>query len=259
MTEYLSKDLGWTDQHAGFAVSLFAMAVTLSMLGLGGAAESFGLRRAIAAARSSRARPGPLLSCPRHVEPRRQHRGGARRLVDHCLRNRHLAAGLLLGHQAVHDREDQFDGLCRHLRLCEPRHLVAGALSAWVRPGVQKLLNHAKPPQSGDAFLRELARISGSGVQAANWLWFAMTALAVPLALLLITRRAEATRLRPEGGGEAGQPKPPWPGRLRSYFSDGPFSNVRFLFFIFMLLPVRTLFVHQWLTMPEYILRAYPE
>ena len=86
-----------------------------------------------------------------------------------------------------------------------------------------------------------------------------MTALAVPLALLLFTRRAETTRLRPESGGEAGQPKPPWPGRLRSYFTDGPFSNVRFLFFIFMLLPVRTLFAHQWLTMPEYILRAYPE
>jgi proton-dependent oligopeptide transporter, POT family len=26
-----------------------------------------------------------------------------------------------------------------------------------------------------------------------------------------------------------------------------------------MLLPVRTLFAHQWLTMPQYILRAYPE
>jgi len=28
-------------------------------------------------------------------------------------------------------------------------------------------------------------------------------------------------------------------------------------FFIFMLLPIRTLFAHQWLTMPQYIMRAY--
>src|SRR5205823_8868756 len=33
----------------------------------------------------------------------------------------------------------------------------------------------------------------------------------------------------------------------------------RFLFFIFMLLPVRTLFAHQWLTMPEYVLRSYDQ
>ena len=52
-------------------------------------------------------------------------------------------------------------------------------------------------------------------------------------------------------------PRPPLTARLRSYFSEGPFSNARFLFFIFMLLPVRTLFAHQWLTMPEYILRSY--
>jgi MFS family permease len=45
---------------------------------------------------------------------------------------------------------------------------------------------------------------------------------------------------------------------LWNYLSEGPFGNTRFLFFIFMLLPVRTLFAHQWLTMPEYILRSYP-
>jgi MFS family permease len=36
-----------------------------------------------------------------------------------------------------------------------------------------------------------------------------------------------------------------------------PFRDRRFIFFIFMLLPVRTLFAHQFLTMPEYVLRAY--
>lgn len=32
----------------------------------------------------------------------------------------------------------------------------------------------------------------------------------------------------------------------------------RFLFFIFILLGVRTLFAHQWLTMPHYVVRSYP-
>ena len=34
--------------------------------------------------------------------------------------------------------------------------------------------------------------------------------------------------------------------------------NPRFQFFIFVLLGVRTLFAHQWLTMPDYVTRAYP-
>ena len=38
-----------------------------------------------------------------------------------------------------------------------------------------------------------------------------------------------------------------------------PFRDARFLFFIFALLPVRTLFAHQWLTMPEYVLRSYSQ
>lgn len=37
-----------------------------------------------------------------------------------------------------------------------------------------------------------------------------------------------------------------------------PIMDVRFLFFIFILLPVRTLFAHQFLTMPDYVTRAFP-
>jgi proton-dependent oligopeptide transporter, POT family len=37
-----------------------------------------------------------------------------------------------------------------------------------------------------------------------------------------------------------------------------PLFDPRFAFFIFMLLPVQTLFAHQFLTIPDYIMRAYP-
>jgi MFS family permease len=39
---------------------------------------------------------------------------------------------------------------------------------------------------------------------------------------------------------------------------DKALFNPRFLYFIFVLLGVRTLFAHQWLTMPSYVTRAYP-
>ncbi len=38
---------------------------------------------------------------------------------------------------------------------------------------------------------------------------------------------------------------------------DHPFRNSRFVFFIFILIPVQTLFAHNWLTLPQYIKYAY--
>lgn len=38
-----------------------------------------------------------------------------------------------------------------------------------------------------------------------------------------------------------------------------PLADSRFLFFIFILLPVRTLFAHQWLTIPGYITRCFDQ
>ncbi|MCI0515371.1 hypothetical protein L0128_19325 [candidate division KSB1 bacterium] len=38
---------------------------------------------------------------------------------------------------------------------------------------------------------------------------------------------------------------------------EHPFWNVKFLFFIFILIPVQTLFAHNWLTIPYYIDRAF--
>lgn len=43
----------------------------------------------------------------------------------------------------------------------------------------------------------------------------------------------------------------------RLTWRDHPLADPRFLFFIFVLLGVRTLFAHQWLTMPDYVTRAY--
>ncbi len=38
---------------------------------------------------------------------------------------------------------------------------------------------------------------------------------------------------------------------------EHPFRDVRFMFFIFILIPVQTLFAHNWLTIPYYLKRAF--
>jgi dipeptide/tripeptide permease len=101
-----------------------------------------------------------------------------------------------------------------------------------------------------------------SGFNAVNWVCVGVTAFTLVVFALLMTPKAEAQVVRGEaaptkeddqkaGYRDNAKRNAPPPGK-------SPFRDARFLFFIFALLPVRTLFAHQWLTMPEYVLRSYP-
>jgi len=48
-------------------------------------------------------------------------------------------------------------------------------------------------------------------------------------------------------------------GAIVDWLKSNPLSNVRFSFFIFILLPVQTLFAYQWLVMPQYLTRAFSQ
>jgi hypothetical protein len=134
-----------------------------------------------------------------------------------------------------------------------------GALSAWMRPAVQNLIEN-KPAETnfGLPVLQFFSGFSLSGVEAVNWACVALSVFALVLWMVLFTRKTEAAKIRPDTAEEQRTgPRLPLGQRLKEFFAGGPFSNPRFIFFIFMLLPVRTLFAHQWLTFPQYIIRAY--
>ena len=61
-----------------------------------------------------------------------------------------------------------------------------------------------------------------------------------------------------KGEGDA-VPVPPREKGAKTTWRDHPLAQARFLFFIFILLGVRTLFAHQFLTLNTYITRAYGE
>lgn len=46
-------------------------------------------------------------------------------------------------------------------------------------------------------------------------------------------------------------------GRVVSYFRNHPLSDLKFAFFIFSLIPVQTLFVYNWVVLPQYVSRCY--
>lgn len=49
----------------------------------------------------------------------------------------------------------------------------------------------------------------------------------------------------------------PFGDKMRYYMKNFPLKDMRFLFFIFILIPVQTLFAHNWLTLPTYCYRAF--
>lgn len=109
--------------------------------------------------------------------------------------------------------------------------------------------------------IRELTRdIQGTAANPAGGItgvyWFLIIVIVVLLAthLLLFTRRVEQTQRVYLPENEPAKQVKTLGERLQAM----PVLNPRFLFFIFILLPVRTLFAHQWLTLPDYVMRCFP-
>jgi MFS family permease len=258
MTTYLSTDLGWGDKWAGVTVSVFTMLITLLMLGLGSIAEGFGLRRAIVAALVMTG-VGRLLYC---LAPGL---GGATLVaVAVIVSLMVIASGEAIlqpvcysGIKQYTDEKTSSMGYGLIYAVMNLGIVGIATLSSWIRPAVQDLKD-GKTTEHAGSLISGLAQFSGTGVQAVNWVCLGVTVLTLLVFLLLFTRQTEAAKLRPDTAEELRQTNTtPLSVRLKSYFTEGPFSNTRFIFFIFMLLPVRTLFAHQWLTMPQYIMRAY--
>jgi hypothetical protein len=93
-----------------------------------------------------------------------------------------------------------------------------------------------------------------AGIAGAFWFFAAITALTLAANVLLFTPRVEE---RDRLVREAPAPLAGARGLL-ARLRELPILDARFLSFIFLLLPVRTLFAHQWLTMPHYVVRAFP-
>ena len=259
MTSFLSTDLGWGDRWAGVTVSVFTMLVTLFMLGLGSYAESFGLRKAIVFALAT-STVGRMIYSGATI----WHGPGTVVAVLGALLL--VAAGSAIlqpvcysGVKQYTDEKTNAMGYGLIYAIMNLGIVGIGTLSAWVRPAVQEIKNGADAShQFAGPLLGAFAAKVGSGVQAVNWLCMGLTALTMILFLVLMNKKSEAAKIRPDPAENLREKSSaPWRARLWSYFADGPFKNPRFIFFIFMLLPVRTLFAHQWLTMPEYIMRAY--
>ncbi|MHB8078570.1 MAG: MFS transporter [Candidatus Krumholzibacteriia bacterium] len=250
---YFNRHVGLTDMQAGPMVGVLTWGITLSMFFFGGLADKWGVRIALLAA-----------------------------LVLMVVGRVLLAGGPTFGlppagmWSTVH-----IVALVGILFIVLGYGMYQPAAYAAVRQ-----FTTAKTAGMGYAMLYALMNLGGwlptffspvrnaIGIPGAYWVYVGLTVIGLALTFTLLTRKvvadatakARAERALEEGGGAAAEPalapkpgpaapKPPF--TLGRWLRAHPMADPKFAFFIFCLIPVQTLFAHNWLTLPMYVERAY--
>lgn len=110
----------------------------------------------------------------------------------------------------------------------------------------------------------------GWGIEGVFWFCIAVNALMLLLVVFRFTTKIEregeaagSPVAGDEDGDESGGAKNAGTGRgmgaVVAWLRGNPLANPRFTFFIFILLPVQTLFAYQFLVMPQYVTRAFSQ
>jgi POT family proton-dependent oligopeptide transporter len=98
------------------------------------------------------------------------------------------------------------------------------------------------------------------GITGVFWFFVALTVVGIGVVLFFLTKKAIAEAEKKNGNDAEAAPeeeKKPLKEQLLHYVRNFPITDGRFMFFIFILIPVQTLFAHNWLTVPQYCERAF--
>lgn len=256
LTRFLGTRLDMSDGLSGFTVSMFTGLVTLFMLGGGFVSDRLGVRRALTWSLGIVGIGRLLLT----ISPAVSGTEMAQRMaslfpgteapqVVAWLGLILMAAGtgvmqpaLYAGVKEYTDERTATIGYSLLYAIMNLGIVAENFISPWVR--------------TDEVFVdRGGLRIVGLGwgIDGVFWVCVWITGLLLLVHLLLFTRAVEAREhVAPEAPAESDTRS--WVERAK----EMPFLDVRFMYFIFILLPVRTLFAHQFLTMPDYIFRCFP-
>jgi len=103
------------------------------------------------------------------------------------------------------------------------------------------------------------------GILGVYWVFVALTVVGIIVVAVILSKKtvelALANAKLDTSEDEQPQEKSDEPEgameTLKFYIKNFPIRDVRFMFFIFILIPVQTLFAHNWLTLPQYCSRAF--
>lgn len=249
LTIFLGADLGMGDKLAGLAVSTFTGLVTLFIFGGGYISDWLGVRRAtIVSLLVAVLGRGLLCLCPNMSELGVYAVWMA--LVLMALSTGIMEPAMYSGVKACTDKRTAAIGYSILYAVTNLGIVCANSVSPFVRSNAVLL-------DWGGLQINGL----GWGIQGVFGCCTALTLILLLVFVSMFTKKMEARDryIEVNNGVEeqasASSLPQSFAAKMGKLFS--PLANRRFVFFIFMLLPVRTLFAHQWLTLPTYVQRCY--
>lgn len=247
MKPFIKDDIGLPGAWSSVPVSIFTMTITVCWMAFGGIAERMGVRRGMITAL--------VIGLTGRVFYAASVFTGNLRLSTLIISLTIVAVAEGMVQSAAYagikqytDEKNSSMGYAMLYAIMNVAIVVIGLISPLVRV-------------PGDAAYKA-GTLPMSGMAAVNWTCAGLTMIGLLVYLVFMTPATEAKMMRPPTKAADEGPKKDALTRLAEFFTGtpeapSPFRDARFVFFVFMLLPVRTLFAHQWLTMPDYILRAY--
>ncbi|MEW6366344.1 MAG: MFS transporter [Acidobacteriota bacterium] len=246
LMKYLSENLVLGDVRAGVVVSLFTGGITFAMFFLGEMGDRYGLRRILLLSIALMAFGRIFITLAGWMQ------GGSFGSPAFMLTALSLlivVVGFGMFQPALFSAVKQFTdpkttavafGVIYGLNNLGA--FVAGAIS----PEIRGISSNIFPP---------------NGINGVFAVYTVLTFCSIAITALILRPAMVKAALasRPEGAKQEEQARAEAKPRIMSarWFAEHPMRDARFSFFIFILIPVQTLFAHTWLTLPLYINRAF--
>ncbi len=246
---YCIENIGTNEIHAGWVVTILAGGITFSQFLFGGLVDRWGTRRGLLIALS-------ILLIGRAV----------------------LSASGTMGLSTEGTLSPAFLTLLTGIGII----LLGYGLYEPASYSIVRQVTSQKTSAMGFAMLYALMNLGGwllsflgpvrraIGIGGLYWVFTGLTLVALLITAVILNKRTMAEAIASarmergetvENDGEVvtktKDPRLSWPKQIGRWLREHPMADPRFAFFIFVLIPVQTLFAHQYLTLPLYVKRAY--
>ena len=242
MTLFLGGNVGMSDAMTGISVSTFTGLVTLFMFGGGFVSDKYGVRKALTIALTLLFSGRVILSLAALPA------GFGLAWVGYVMS---WVAILLMALGSGILQPALYAGAKEYTNP-KVSAIAFSFIYAFMNLGIV-FGNFASPfIRTDEPFIADIHGL-GWGIMGVFLTCTAITGVVLLLHISLFSKKVEKECRVAVVNEEENQNKT-WKQRL----AEMPFRDVRFMWFIFILLPVQTLFAHQFLTMPDYIFRVFP-
>ena len=234
---YFNTFIGLDDINAGLMVGIQTWGVTLAMLFLGATVDWIGIRKAILIALCSFLIGRTLLTLAPGMGP-----GG-------IWNTAHLVA--MLGILGIIIGLGIYQPACYSAvrRFTNPKTAAMGFAMLYGLMNLGAFLPGLISPPVRHAY----------GILGVYWIFVALTAVEIVLVAVILTRKviqSASSNYQTEAEQKSAADES-LKDKVKYYIKNIPLRDARFMFFIFTLIPVQTLFAHNWLTLPQYFNRAF--